>query len=254
MPVVVFVLSLLMLLGGLTPHVGNGLIQNQLDQALNHPEKLTVKVYPSDPSFSLVAGTGSYMEIEAQRFEVANLPIEYLQVQVDRFQVDRKDKDISLGHPTRAVVHVHLTEAGLNKFLQTDRLKQMLEELKRSQNLASSLDAQISDLALELKNDKVILRGRAQTLGGFFTIPFELSGHFRLQTESQLFIYDADAVTTDRPISNDMLRSVLTQINPIIDLAKFNNKDMKLYFRELTVKEDRLELVGEVELNQIPKM
>jgi hypothetical protein len=46
---------------------------------------------------------------------------------------------------------------------------------------------------------------------------------------------------------------VLARINPIIDLNAMGGKDMQLYFRRLKVSNNKLELLGEAHIRQLPQ-
>lgn len=252
MGIVVLILSLGMIIGGLAPNVGNGIAAGELDKALNHPQKIQVTVYPEAPSYSLLGMALAGLEVDIRQFEIEGLGVEQLYLRADKVALSKNGSQFKLNQPTRAVAKVSLTEAALNKYLSSNQFKEALDNIKKSQNLAASLDADLTELAIELKPDVVNISGKAKTMGGFFTVPFELSGTFRLQTEQQLFIYEAAGSTGDTPVAGDLIKSIISQLNPLVDLAKFSNDDMKLYFRELRVQNDQIDLVAEVELKQIP--
>lgn len=245
-------LGLVMTLGGIAPNIANGILYSRADQILNHPEYLRVKVYPEAPSFSLLAGQMAYLELDARRFSLSEFPIESLSVRMDR--LDLETHSMTLRKPTQGLVRVRITETDVNKFLQSDTFKVMLENLLKNQQLLSSFGADISMLSLDLQKGKVVLSGKATTMGGFFTLPFEVTGQFKLGTERTLLVTKAQAVVMDHPISSDVIQSILNEINPLLDLKRLSNADAQLYFREIHFLEDAIELVAEVELQQIPKI
>lgn len=254
MAIVVLILSLGMFIGGLAPNIGNGVASSELDKALHHPEKVRVTIYPQAPSYRLLGLALAGMEVDIHQFEVDGLAVEHLYMRSDQVSLSRSGDQLTLNQPTMAVAKINLTEAALNKYLSSDQFREALDNIKKNQNLAASLDADLTDLAIDLKPDAIAISGKAKTMGGFFTVPFAFTGTFRLQTEQQLFIYEAVGATSENPVSGDLLKSIVTQLNPLIDLAKFSNDDMKLYFREFNIRNDQIELVAEVELKQIPKM
>lgn len=251
--ILAIVLGLVMAVGGVVPNVANGMLENRLKEALNQPEYLRVQVHPAAPSASLLSGTVAYTEIDARRFVVSDLPVESLSLRVDRLDVDTSGESPSLRQPSQGSVRVRLTEAGLNQFLRSDTFRRLLDELRQRQELAAQLDADLTDLNLDLQPDKVALQGQAATMGGFFTIPFELSGRMRLGSERTLLVQDVQATTLGRPLSGDMIQAVLNQLNPVLDLTRLSNDDMQLFFREVQVGEGYLELIGEAQLKKLPQ-
>ncbi|PIQ27417.1 hypothetical protein COW36_22715 [bacterium (Candidatus Blackallbacteria) CG17_big_fil_post_rev_8_21_14_2_50_48_46] len=249
--ILAIVMGFIMTLGGLAPNVANGILHDRVDKALNHPEHLRVKVHANAPSFSLLGGQLAYLEMDAKRFTLSDFPVESLSLRVDQVNLDT-DK-LQLNQPTQGVVKIRINESDLNKFLQSDTFKVMLEKIMKNQELLASFGADITMLSVDLQKGKAILSGKATTMGGFFTIPFEVGGHFKLGTERTLLVSNAQAVTMDHPISPDVIQSVLNEVNPLIDLTKFSNEDMQLYFRELHFLEDAVEILAEVELKKIPK-
>ncbi|MEZ0371793.1 MAG: DUF2993 domain-containing protein [Candidatus Sericytochromatia bacterium] len=250
--ILALVLGLIMAVGGVIPNVANGMLQSKLDETLNHPEYLRVQVHPAAPSFSVLSGTATYTEVDARRFVISDFPVEELQLHVDKLSVDRSDQQMTLREPTQGMVRVRVTEAGLNRFLQSDTFKALLDDLRKKQPLLQQFDADLIDLALELQADKVVLRGQAATMGGFFTVPFEISARLRLKSERELEVQDVEATTLDQPLSSDIIQAVLEVLNPQLTLNTLSNEDMQLYFRKLTITDDYLELTGEAELKKLP--
>ena len=245
------VLGLLMTLGGLTPNIANGMLQSKLDQTLNHPEYLRVRVHPEAPAFTLLNGQMAYLEVDARNFSLSEFPVESLALRVDRLNVDTGA--LQLRQPTRGVLRLRITEAGVNRFLQSDTFKVMLENLLNKQELLASLGADLTLQGLDLQKGRLVLSGKANTMGGFFTIPFEISSGFRLGSERTLVATGTQAVTLEQPVSADVIQSILKEINPLIDLSKqFSTPDMQFYFRELHLLEDAIELVAEAEVQQLP--
>ncbi len=250
--ILAILLGLIMAVGGVIPNVANGMLQNKLDETLNHPEYLRVKVHPEAPSYSLLGGNIAYTEVDAQRFVISDFPVEELQLRVDRLSADTSGDKPVLREPSQGMVRVKITENGINRFIASDTFRQLLDEGRKKQALAAQLDADITDLNVDLQADRILIRGQAATMGGFFTIPFELSGRLRLTTERTLNVVDVQATTLDRPLPDDTIQAILTALNPVLDLSKFSNADMQLYFRQLSVNNDQLELVGEAKLKKLP--
>lgn len=251
--IIAIILGLVMAAGGVVPNVANGMLQSKLDEALNHPEYLRVQVHPEAPSFTLLGGDIAYTEIDAKRFTLADFPVEELQVHVDKLSADTSKKPIALRQPTQGVARVRITQAGLNRFLQSDTFRTLLDGIRKRQSLASQLDADLTDLSIDLQADKIVFKGQAATMGGFFTVPFELSGRLRLGSERQLFIQDVQANALEQPISSDVIAAVLAAINPVLDLQKqISTPDMQIYFRKVSVTDDYLEFTGEAELKKLP--
>lgn len=247
--ILAILLALAMSLGGALPNVANGLIHQRLDEALNHPQKLVVEVHPNAPSYTLLGADMAFADIYAEKFVIQDFPVESLAVHVADLSVDAKEKSTQLRKPAQAVLKLKVTEQGLNQFLQSETFQKLWEKAKSSGRIP--IDADLTNLSLDLKKDRVLISGKAETLGGFFTVPFKVGGTLRLMTERQLFIFDPEAETLNRPISKDILETILKQLNPLLDMTKWSDKDQQLYFRELHVKDGMLELVGELTLNQL---
>lgn len=248
--IIAIVLGIIMTIGGVAPNIANGLLQDRLNETLNQPEYLRVQVHPAAPSFSMLGGTVAYTEIDAERFVISELPVEKLQIRVDRLDVNTDD--MALREPTQGTVHIRITEAGLNQFLKSDTFRELLDNIKQRQELASQIDADIQELNIDLQTDKVNISGQASTMGGFFTLPFELSGQLRLNTERQLYVQNVSATTLGRPLAPDMIIAILESLNPILDLEKLSDSNMQFYFRQLKVNEDSIELLGEAQLKKLP--
>lgn len=250
--ILAIVLGLIMTVGGIIPNVANGMLQSKLDAALNHPEYLRVQVHPEAPSYSLLGGNVAYTEVDAHRFVLSDFPVEELQLRVDNLSADTSGDQPVLREPTQGMVRVRITEAGVNRFIASDTFRQLVDETRKKQELAAQLDADLTDLSVDLQADKILIKGQAATMGGFFTIPFELSGRLRLTSERTLNIVDVQATTLDRPLSDDTIQAILIALNPVLDLSKLSNPDMQLYFRKLSVTDNQLELVGEAKLKKLP--
>jgi hypothetical protein len=245
------VLGLLMTLGGLTPNIANGILHSKLDQALNHPEHLRVKVHPEAPAFTLLNGQMAYLEVDARNFSLSEFPVESLALRVDRLNVDTDA--MQLRQPTQGVLRLRINETGVNRFLQSDTFKVMLENLLKKQELLASFGADLTIQRLDLQKGRLVLTGKANTMGGFFTIPFEVASGFRLGSERTLVATGAQAITLDQPVSADILQSILKEINPVLDLSQqLSTPEMQFYFRELHLLDDAIELVAEAEVKQLP--
>ena len=248
--ILAIVLGFIMTVGGLVPTVANGMLETKLKETLNQPEYLRVKVYPAAPSSTLLDGQIAYTEIDAKNFVMSDLPIDSLSLRIDHLSADTSGKQVVLREPTQGSVRVKITEAGLNRFIQSDTFRALLDDIRKPQQL----DADLSDLAIDLQNGSVKISGQAVTMGGFFTIPFEVVGQLQLANERHLVVGNVKATTLDRPLPDDMIQSLLVALNPILDLGKLSNQDMQLYFRQLVIHEDSFELIGEAEIKKIPQM
>lgn len=250
--VIAIVLGFVMTLGGIAPNVANGKLQSSLDAALNHPEHLRVQIHPEAPSFSVISGLSAYTEIDAEHFTVSELPIESLRIRVDQLSVDMSGDKPVLRQPTQGVVRLRITEDGINQFLQSDTFRRVLDELRKRQQLAAKLDAELDQLSVVFNDDRIQITGQASTMGGFFTLPFSMGGQLRLDSERLLSVRNVEASTMGRPLAPDMVSAILNQLNPILDLAKLSNDDMQIYFRELQVHPGYIELLGEARLKKFP--
>lgn len=251
--IIAIVLGLIMAAGGVVPNVANGMLQSRLDEALNHPEYLRVQVHPVAPSFTLLGGDIAYTEIDARHFTLSDFPVEELQLNVDKLSADTAQKPIALRHPTQGVARVRISEAGLNRFLQSDTFRTLLDGIRKRQALASQIDADLTDLNIDLQPDKIVFRGQAATMGGFFTLPFEASGRLRLGSERQLYVQDVAVTALDQPISSDVIQAMLAAVNPVLDLSKqLSSPDMQFYFRKVQITDDYIEFTGEAEVKKLP--
>lgn len=251
--IVAVVLGILMTLGGLAPNLANGMAQSRLDEALNHPEVLQVQIHPAAPSVSLLNGAVDYTEVYAERFTLSELPIDKMQLKIHHLNLDTEAERFRLREEAQGAVQIELTEAGLNHFLASETFKGILNDVKSKQSILNSLDADIQDVSIQLRNDGVSIQGTAATLGGFFTVPFTLEGQLRLKSERELVVQNVTGTTLGRPLPGDLLTTVLARINPIIDLNALGGKDMNLYFRRLKVSNNKLELLGEAHIRQLPQ-
>lgn len=251
--IVAVILGVLMALGGLAPNLANGVAHTQLDEALNHPRVLQVQIHPAAPSVSVLNGAVDYTEVYAEDFTLSELPIHQMQLKVHHLNLDPGSEKLTLREEAQGAVSLKLTEADLNKFLASDTFKNVLNAVKAKQSILSSLDADIQDVNIQLRNDGVRIEGTAATLGGFFTVPFTLEGQLRLKSERELVVQNVTGTTLGRPLPDDLLTTVLARINPIIDLNALGGEDMKLYFRRVKVTNNQLELLGEAHIRRLPR-
>lgn len=251
--IVAVILGLIMALGGLAPNLANGVAHTRLDEALNHPRVLQVQIHPAAPSASLLGGAVDYTEVYAEDFTLSELPINKMQLKIHHLNLDTSSEQLMLREEAQGAVLLQLTEENLNAFLASDTFKKVLNAVKEKQSILSSLDADIQDVSIQLRNDGVSIQGTAATLGGFFTVPFTLEGQLRLKSERELVVQNVTGTTLGRPLPDDLLTTVLARINPIIDLNALGGKDMKLYFRRVKVTNNQLELLGEAHIRQLPR-
>lgn len=251
--ILAIVLGVIMTIGGVVPNVANGMLQTKLSESLNHPEYLRVQAHPAAPSFSLLSGTIAYTEIDARNFVVSDFPVEELNLRIDHLSADTSGKQIVLREPTQGMVHVKVTETGLNRFLQSDTFRAMVDEMFKRNEVLSQLGVELGNLGLELQSNKVLIRGQATSMGGFLTFPFALEGQMHLANDRQLIIDNVKAVSLDQPIPQDLVDSIVKVFTPALDLTKLSTDDMQLHFRQLSVHDDYLDLIGEAELKQIPQ-
>ena len=250
---VAVVLGVLIALGGVAPNLANGIAQRKLDEALNHPRVLQVQIHPVAPSFSLLSGAVDYTEVYAERFTLSDLPIDKMQLKIHHLNVDTDAEKLVLKEEAQGAVQLQLTEADLNQFLASETFKKVINAVKAKQSILNSLDADIQDVTIQLRNDGVSIQGTAATLGGFFTVPFTLEGQLRLKSERELVVQNVTGTTLGRPLPEDLLTTVLARINPIINLNAMGGKDMQLYFRRLKVSNNKMELLGEAHIRQPPQ-
>ncbi len=250
--IVAVILGILMAIGGLAPNIANGLAQSKLDEVLNHPETLQVQIHPKAPSVSLLNGAVDYTEVYAERFTLSDLPIDKMRLQIYNLDLDTNAEKLTLRQKAQGAVQVQLTEADVNTFLASETFKNLINNVKSKQSLLNSLDADIENVSIQLRNDGVRIKGTAATLGGFFTVPFTIDGQLRLKSERELVVQNVTGTTMGRPLPGDLLTTVLARINPIIDLNTLGNKDMQLYFRRLKVTNNQIELLGEAHIRKLP--
>ncbi len=249
--ILAILIGLVTAVGGIAPNIANGLLQDRLNTTLNQPKALRVKVHAVEPSFSLLSGSVAYTEIDASDFVLSELPIQEMNLRIDRLEVD--PEDMHLREPSQGSVRVKISEAGLNKFLGSDTFRRLLDDIRSNQEVLSQLDADLNDLKIDLQADRVQISGNAATMGGFFSVPFELSGQLRLNSERQLYVQAVDATTLGRPLASDTIQALLQRLNPIVDLEKLSNDDMQFFFRQIHVYDDHIELLGEVKLKKLPQ-
>lgn len=244
-------MGIAMTLGGLFPSVADGFVYKTLDQQLNHPEHIRVVMHPKAPSFSMANGQLDYAHFEAGDFTLRGVPIQFMTLDIKDLDFDIEARQ--LRKPVQGVVKLRLSEEDINEYLKSDTFQALLEQVQRKQKVVRSLDAEISSASVDIQDDRLVIEGLARTMGGFFTIPFELSGQFRLGSEKELYLYDVTAKTLNRHLSQEMLESLLSQINPVLNLNDLAApEDAELYFRSIELKDDQIELVGELTLKQLP--
>lgn len=250
--IIAIIMGIAMAIGGIVPNIANGMLQQELDTALNHPKHLRVQVHPVHPSYSMLGNTVAYTEVDARDFVYMDFPIESLSLHMDRLSVDNSSETAMLKEPTQGVIRLGVTEAGVNTFLQSDNFRRLLDNIRQNQSLASQLDADLNDIQVELLPNRLLIRGNASTMGGFFTLPFQIAGDLYLAAPQQLGVRNVEATTQGRPLPPDMISAILEALNPILDLKNLSNEDMQLYFRELRLSEGRVDLVGEAKLKKLP--
>jgi hypothetical protein len=253
--IVAGILALIMIVGGILPIYSNNSLEESLKVALNNPPKVKVRVY-STPSYKILGGHYDRVEITAIKPKFADLEFDSLKIVTSPVSIDYAKAN---------------TATGL-EFIKEGKLETML--ILSPENMAKKLDLQaltgrinnflanfqlpvpvlsgnvsVDGLKLSFKNNQPELSGNLIALGGMVSAPFNLTGQLIVDpVKNTVEIYNPQLSVFDEPLPAEQLQELVKFINPILDINKFNNPNMKLELKRAYFKDNKLKIIGLVTL------
>ncbi len=249
------IIALLMIAGGILPGYSNHSIEESLKVAFNNPQKVQVKVY-STPSFKILGGHYDRIEITVLKSKFAELEFDSLKIITSPLMIDYSKSD---------------SETGL-EFIKGGKLETMIvmspESLTRTVDLPSltarinnflsnfelpipmlSGNVSVDNLNLSFKNNQPELSGNFIALGGMVTAPFTFTGQLIVNPDKNTVeIYKPQVTVFGEPLLLEQMQDLVKFINPILDINKFNTPNMSLELKRAYFKDNKLKVIGIVEL------
>ena len=259
MPILAAILGAIMIVGGILPRVANNMVTQQLRQVLMNPRKLETRLVQV-PSYGLLSGAVERLEVDAEGFQVQGVPVESLWIAITPIKMSGSKMysgQVELEQASQAEAKLVITQKNMEDFLQTDRMKDLLGNIKLPE---SALPIPIPEGALsieepsiQLKQDRVIISGRLKAFGGFIDMVIKIASSFELTSENELVLRNVEAEVNGTPVQPEQLQPLTDKLNPLLDLRKFATEDMKFFFRKLLLEDGRLTLVGAADIRRLPK-
>lgn len=224
-------------------------IASQLDQV----EKLEVDIR-TDPG-KLVQGQVDSVAITGKGMVMQqDLRVESIAINTDKIAINPLSVvfgDIELTRPTEAETHVILTQADLNRALNSDYLRSKMQNLKLTVE-GRPVTIKPEQITLQLPGDRQLVLDATLLIletGETKHVHATTIPHVKQQGERlSLEILSAEGQGLDF----ELVTALLNQITELLDLRNFELQGMSLRLKELNVQAGRLVIEAETTIREFP--
>ncbi len=228
-------------------------VENAIRDQLDHAESLSVRI-DNAPSHQLLRGQVDRVRIAGQGlYPLAGVRVDYLALETDPIDVNTeelRDGSIALDAPFRMAMQLQLTEADLNRALESPVVVDYLQTL--SENWFGDgftgyefVDPQIEFLPDQRLRVSLSLADRAQEsdpLAIAFAVTVELESSY------QLNLLDPELIVNNEPFPDDFVEPVIMGLSQQLDLRQLEESGLTPRILALSLNSTELDLVGFVQV------
>jgi len=225
-------------------------ITSQLDEV----EELNVDIR-TDP-IKVIQGEVDSVTIEGKGMVIQqDLRMETLEISTDTVAIDPLSVvfgNIELTQPADAEARIVLTEADLNRALNSDFLRSKLKLLKL-QYQGKSITIDIQQIQLELPGDgKIVINAEFLVLEDAEQKHVSAICAPRLNPTQQRI--ELEIISSEgQGLTPELVGAILDQVTPLLDLKNFELPGINLYLREFEVQSGQIVLCANTQIEQIPQ-
>ena len=218
------------------------------------------------PSYRAFGGKIQKIRVASRGVELKpNLRIAVLELETDSIdqklsQLDFDSLDSlrsSLKTPLQGAVRLVLTEADLNRTLQSPEiqawLQKILNRLVARKAGSTNIAYELSDLALELDAANILgIEFKLNRAGSSRDRDAELALALKLKIEvtngNKISLVDPEGTVNDRPMSSRLLQGFASGISDRLDLTTLEEEGIVARFLQFEIDEDKIELASFVRM------
>lgn len=249
------IVALLIIAGGTIPNYANSRIEDTISKSFQSTEKVSVKVY-STPSYKMLGGNYDRVEINIKKPKINNIELDTIKIITSPLKIDSSKLNEAKGLEAieKAELEALVTISPEN-IVKTIDLQSLTT---RANNFLSNfqfpipvLSGQVSidNLNVSFKNNQPMIVGNFIALGGFITAPFTISGDLRVTDKNTIEFLKPQMTLYEEPLIMEELQDMVKYINPVFDINTIGDKNFKINLKRLYFKDDKLRLIGLVNIN-----
>lgn len=249
------ILALLIVAGGVIPNFTNSKIENSIKQTFNNPEKVDVKVY-SIPSYRLLTGHYDRVEINVKKPKINNIEFDSIKMITSPLDIDYNK--LSEPNTINAIKNGELetmlviSPENIIKAVDLNSLTTKANNFLSNFQLpipVFSGQVSVDNLDVNFKNNKPNITGNFIAMGGLVTAPFTLSGDLNVTRQNTIELSKPQMTLYDEPLIMDEIGDMVKYINPVIDVNKMGNQNLKINLKRMYFKENKLKMIGLININ-----
>lgn len=255
-----FVILLSSLLAIISPAnlILDGAVEKALRSRVAAVEQLEVRI-DNAPSYQILAGKVEKLRIASRGIEpVFGLRIEVLELETESLNVDleqlRGEFPKALQQPLRSGIRIVITEADLNKALQSPKIQSRLQQLlNRSlpQGVIGAGRYKLLNPRLRLENSRVQLQGQLQSSSSDAqtrSLDVSLELGIEVVAGRELRLIDPEGVINGRPLSKRLLRGFAQGLSSRLDLRLLETAGITARLLQLEVEDEQINLAAFVRI------
>lgn len=184
-----------------------------------------------------------------------NLRLEELELQTGNISIDLLSAvlgKIELNHAADALVRVVVTTADINRALNSDYLRNQLQQLAIPVNRqAMTIDLQRVECNLPSKNKLVLKAEFVATLAGK-VYPADFRGVLGISPDRQYFSLLQGQFLEGKDLPLELTVALLTKISELLSRRRFQDENLSLHLKQFEVEPDLLTLCIKAFVKQVP--
>ena len=240
------------------------LVDNNLRSQVVGVEQQAIRL-DNVPSYQIVGGKLQKIRVSTTGIKLKpNLRIETLELETDPINLDRRKLNLdnleqfkaALKQPLQGAVKIVLTEADLNRALQSpeiqEKIEQTLNRLIARKAGSSNISYHLLAPRVELSPDNRLgvqfklrrSQGRPNLDPADSELAISLEFKLELVNGKQLRLLEPKGTVNQRPMSSRLLNGFANGISDRFDLSDLEADGILARLLQLKIDEDKIELVG----------
>ena len=213
-------------------------VESRLRSQLEAVEELEVRI-DNAPNYRILQGKAEKIRVASRGIEpIPDLRIAVLEVETDPIDLDVRlhqgKRSLLLEQPLQGGVRLVLTEADLNRALQSPRLQSYLQQ--RLSRLSRGLERyEVLNPRLDLLNDNRVRVQLGLAKSGEQTLTIALESGIEVVEGHRFRLIDPKGTIDGRPLSSRLLQGIAQGLSDRFDLQRLEKTGMTLRLLQLEI-------------------
>lgn len=241
---------------GIGEQVVNKAAEMGLASQLQESQSIDINIQ-SDP-LKLVQGEAESVSLKGKGLVTPqDLSLEELELRTGNIGLDLLSAalgKLQLTQQTEASIRVVLTTDDLNRALNSDFLCNQLRQLEIPvKNQALRIELQQAECALP-GNGRWVLNAKMLTHLDGITQAAVLRAVLKSRMGGQSISFEEGGYLDEKDLPLELTAALVSKVSELLSLRHFQNEHLSLYLEQLEVEQDRMTLLLNVHIRQIPSM